>query len=344
MDNNDNKITIREIAKIMNISHTTVSRALNDSDKVTDKTKEKVKEVAKRYGYQLNYTAKSLATGIKMTIGILYPSSRIRLNDSWYTSTLISLIRKELEKENFDCIISGYDTTENHVNEICRLVIEKKVDGLMILGQEINSSIIEVLDQSTTNLLFINPNPKLNLDNYNQIIIDDIYGGKVVADKFEKYKESEILVIAQDTNQFKRRIDGFKNEYKLLNNINGKVKIKELFISDTEINSLRESINKDKEIFDGVKAIFALSDRIAFGICNILNELNYSVPNDINLIGYDDIEWCEYFIPTLSSVHQPRFKVAKLASSIMKKRILDKENKIDKILLKPKLICRKSTN
>lgn len=344
MENNNNKITIREIAKIMNISHTTVSRALNDSDKVTEKTKEKIKEVAKSYGYQLNYTAKSLATGIKMTIGILYPSSKVRLNDSWYTSTLISLIRKELEKENLDCIISGYDTTENHVNEICRLIIEKKVDGLMILGQEINSSIIDVLDKSTNNLLFINPNPNLNLDKYNQIIIDDIYGGKIVADKLKNYSDDEILVISQDTNQFKRRIDGFKQEYKNLNNIKGTLNIKELFIKDTEINSLKATITDNIEILNGVKAIFALSDRMAFGTCNILNELNYSIPNDINLIGYDDIEWCEYFIPTLTSVHQPRFKVAKLASSIMKKRILDKENKIDKIILKPNLICRKSTN
>ncbi|MCY1152528.1 MAG: LacI family DNA-binding transcriptional regulator [Sphaerochaetaceae bacterium] len=338
-----NKITIREIAKIMNISHTTVSRALNDSDLVTEETKNKIKEVAQAYGYQMNYTARSLATGIKMTIGILYPSSKLRQNDSWYTSTLISLIRKELEKEKIDCIISGYDTTENHINDICRLVTEQKVDGLMILGHEITKPVIDVLNESTKNLLFINPNPKLDLSNFNRIIIDDLCGGQLVANKFRNLNIEDIIIISQDTGQFKKRIKGFTNEIQKIKDISDPLNIDTIFVNDSEIYSLRQTLNSKLHLFKNKKAIFALSDRLAFGTCNILSENNYSIPSDFEVIGYDDIEWCEYFIPTLTSVHQPRFKVAKIASRIMKKRILEKDYNVECITLKPKLICRNST-
>ena len=328
-------MNIREIAKKTGCSHTTVSRALNDSPLVKQSTKDEIKRQAKELGYIIDANAKSLATGIRNTIGILYPYSHLRKIGSLYTSEVIESIRMSLNEYNLDTIVTGYDSIGEDIQSITRLIREKKVDAIVILGYEVSEAVVEEIHKFTHNILLVNPDPTINLHQCSAIIIDNQEGGRAAFEALKQISLDSLLIISHDRPQYSHRVDGF------ITGANNSIDVIEY--KDVSYETAYHSTLELVDTISRYKGIFVVTDVMALGVMNALLDRGYSVGKDISIVGYDDIEWTHYSRPSLTTIRQPRTLVAKNVADIIRRMVLEKKEIREKITLRPSLVKRMSS-
>ena len=124
-------VTIKDIAKRANVSHTTVSRALNDSCYIKSQTKKQILEIAKEMNYVPNYNAKSLVTKKSNTIGLFFTSISSGTSSSFFTEVIDAVVN-ELD-ENYNLAIRGLDTYDNFSS-----IVTEKFDGIILMSQEVS--------------------------------------------------------------------------------------------------------------------------------------------------------------------------------------------------------------
>jgi LacI family transcriptional regulator len=330
-------MNIREIARQAGTSYTTVSRALNDSPLIAQKTKERIQQIAKDLGYSIDAGAKSLATGIRMTLGILYPYHNLRKVESLYTNELIHSIREELRLKGFDTMINGYDTVSEDMSEMTRLVRQKKIDGLVIIGHEMNHEALKEISRSTGNILLINPNKDLEAAPCSKILVDHRKGGMLAAQALQDIVPEELLIIKQSTAQFSHRTEGFLSVY------GSEAALVTVYdIEEGSYESAYRFISDHIEEVRKFRGIFVQEDRSAFGVMNALQDNRIMIPDDISVVGYDDIQWCEYSRPTLTTIHQPRTDAAVIAAQIMYDYVVNNDPQVRTVSLEPVLRIRDS--
>lgn len=331
-------MTIRELAKLTGKSYATVSRALNDSPKISEETKNSIKKIAREKGYRINAGAKSLATGIHMTIGVLYPYHHLRAVESVYTDRLINAVREELAARNFDTLITGYDTIGEDTSLLTRLVREKKVDGLLILGYEVTEQAVVEARKYTDKVILINPIHENWIRNYDYIMIDHHRGGKLAAAALLGKRWKKLCSAAENMPQFLERIRGFETE------IN---KYPDASCSHFHLDSgsYDDAYRFGLEYLSELKkmdGLFVQSDNSAFGIMNALQDSGVHVPEDLAIIGYDDVDWCGYSRPALSTIHQPKTQVAEHVADVMVKWVMEGKDSGFRKTLDPIYVDRES--
>lgn len=299
-------MNIRRIAEIVGTSHMTVSRALNNSPLVAKETRERVLEVAGRLGYQINAGARGLATGLTTTIGVLYPYHRLRAVESWYTSQLMHDIRSSLADRGFDSLIAGYDTANDNLSDMTRLVAQKKVDGLIVIGYEITPEALDALKTITERYIAVNPPRAPWMKNHRGIYIDQEMGGAGAAQTLRSAGRINVAMVMERSPQFETRYGGFCKDLA--------TEVEVVTLPDGTYESAYElavaSINRFAK-WDG---LFVGSDISALGIMAGLQDGGIRVPEDVAVVGFDDIEWSRYSRPALTTVHQPRREVAAAAA------------------------------
>jgi LacI family transcriptional regulator len=333
-------MTIRKIAKLAGTSYSTVSRALNNSPLVAEDTKRRIAQLADELGYQINASARGLATGIKTIIGIVYPFHSLRPHESVYTNQAIDLIRKELNVYHFDTLIAGYDRdTQTDGDDITRLVRQKKVDGLVIFGQEISPGQIRALRDTGFPFLLVNPPPLREVRSCHRICIDHRHGGFLAGTRLIETGRRRLLCLTEDSVQFRVRTDGFVSAVESsAQPIQFKKMLLENGLYETAYEFIHANIQSIRE-FDG---IFVQSDISSIGVLNCLRDHQVSVPDEVAIVGFDDIQWAQYARPSLTTVHQPKDEVAAIATEIIMELITGGAGTPIRKQLKPVLVIRES--
>jgi LacI family transcriptional regulator len=346
-------LNIRKLAQLAGTSYSTVSRALNDSPLVKETTKRRIQDLARQLGYHLDFSAKSLATGMRMIVGILYPYHSLRPYESVYTSQAIGRMRHALSRHGLDALIAGFGSGGGPEDDIIRLVRQKKADGLIVFGYEVSDSQIDALLSLDTPVLLINPAPSATLKRCNRIRIDHEYGGYLAGHHLVNRGRRRLLCVSEEGRQFDVRTDGFRRAIaaaepaketkparplesppaptlEMMTLENG------LYETAYEATARRLSFVR---AFDG---IFVQSDVSAFGVLNCLLDNGVDVPEEISVIGYDDIEWARYSRPALTTIHQPVQEVAHRATESIVAMIAGGQTRLLSETLQPALVERES--
>lgn len=303
------ELNIRKLAQLAGTSYSTVSRALNDSPLVKDSTKQRIRRLARDLGYQIDFSARSLATGMRMIVGVVYPYHSLRPHESMYTSQAIDRIRIALSQQGFDTLTAGYADDAGPGEDIARLIRQKKVDGLLVFGHEISDRQIAQLHELDASFLLINPPPRPVADACSHISIDHEHGGYLAGKRLIAAGRGRLLCVREDTMQFEARTAGFARAAEEAGR-----SIETLILTDgrfeTAYRTVLEQMTRVRR-FDG---IFVESDTSSIGVLNALLDNGVAVPGDVSIVGYDDIQWSRYSRPALTTVHQPVEEVAELAA------------------------------
>jgi LacI family transcriptional regulator len=327
-------VNIRKIAEIVGTSHMTVSRALNNSPLVAEKTRERVLEVARSLGYQINAGARGLATGLTMTVGILYPYHRLREVESWYTSQLMHDIRSALWDHGFDSMIAGYDTVGENLSDITRLVAQKKVDALILIGYEISEEALAAVAAITSRYLAVNPPQTPWMVEHRGVFIDQELGGALAAQTLLDAGRTSVSVVLESKPQFDTRYAGFSRAFGgdpatfLLEDGRYETAYR---LAEQNVDELRKS--------DG---IFVGSDLSALGVMSALLDRGVRIPEDLGIVGFDDIEWTRYSRPRLTTIHQPRREVAAAAAERIVELVRDDTSGPRAEVFPPRVVMRES--
>lgn len=333
-------VTINDIAKIAGVDKSTVSRALNNSERISKKVREKIKKIAQDLNYYPNASAYSLRKKMNRSIAIVLPELQFPGGD--FFQEIIRGVIHIIQEHNFTLVFSTYSKEDN---SFFRIVQENRIDGAIVLGDVFTQKELNELDKIPLPTFIVNYKLDNSVKNLIDIYSDNEYGGKLVAQHLiEVHKRKNILFIGGgDAYQANRhRLKGLKNFIDKckqdihLEVINGDFatayKWGEEIVTDL--------IKKNKFNFD---AIFAASDALAIGALNVLVKNSVKVPEDVSLISYDNIEVDNFYPIAITSVDQNANLIGRKAAEALILKILKKESGLEQgVIIEPELVIRSS--
>ncbi len=340
MDVDDMAVTIKDIAKIAGVNYSTVSRALNNSPLVNIKTKQRIVTIAHDMGFEFDANARYMATSRTGTIGIIYPDDFDVFGAHLYYSSLHNQLRKSLEKMDLDLIVAFPKNHYTNKDNIKRLVGSKKVDGLILANPQMEEETVTYLKENGIPFVFFH-HLKI-MDNVDNITTDNVRGGYMAARHLVDKGRSNILCIAGGKDpEFLDRVEGCKKALEERGIAFSSDNVVTVYKSYESGYKAAADAFSDGKPYDG---IFATTDLLAWGAIEALKELGYAIPEDVSVIGYDDVEIAACIRPALTTIRQPKEEIAELTCERLYKRITEPEScgTARRILIEPKLIIRAS--
>jgi LacI family transcriptional regulator len=336
-------ITTKDIAKLANVSQSTVSRCLNDSSMISEKTKKRVLKIAQEHGFQFNAHARSLSANKTYTIGVILPKSLFDFEGEMHFRSWQNELIESLERMEFDVMVSFFENRFTKQNNIQRLITAKKVDGLIILEPSLDDETITILEETDIPFIFCKYLPSFyKTKDVDFVCVDQFKGGYIATDHLLKQGHKNIISISANHigGEFDLRTEGFKAS---LRDHNLQYNKDMVFYGDTTFQSGYQVIKDNIKKLENVTAIFVQNDLMALGAISALKECGINVPGDMAVVGFDDIELCTFYKPYLTTVCQPTKEIAALTC----KRLIEKLNSTDsdlkqKLEISPTLVMRES--
>jgi DNA-binding LacI/PurR family transcriptional regulator len=337
MKNNMKHATIIDIAKILGISPSTVSRALNNHPDIKVKTKEKVKKIAKELHYSPNTIAQSLKNNRTTTIGVMAPEIK---HD--FFSSAISGIEDIAYHSGYTIIVC--QSNEDYEREVlnARVLMRQRVAGVIVsISQNTkNSDHFKELLRRKIPLVFFDR------------VCDDIEASKVVIDDYKSafdavsflvnkgYKKIAHFAGPQGVGVYEKRLKGYVDAIRQNNIpfIDGLLLHAGLDTRDGY--EAMDSLFKSHLIPD---AIFTVNDPVALGACKRIKEAGLKIPNDIAAIGFSNNVITSVVDPSLTTVDQFPFEMGRKAAELLIQTIENNLMKPKTIIMDTKLIVREST-
>lgn len=334
------QLSIKDIAKLSNVSTATVSRVLNDNGRFSKETKEKVLSVVKEFGYSTNSVAKTLREQKSNTIGMIVPD----ISNEFFSS-LITQIESYFFDKGISTIICNTNKDAEKEKAYLKSLDAKLVDGLIcISGQE---EIDETQLSREIPIVCIDRKPKVSSNI--AIVGSDHSEGGYTATKFLIDKGCKrILLLTKDNNTTSSndRIAGYemalKDSYlQVDSDLIVRASSKKMSKFETAQKSIEEVLSKGLK-FDG---IFATNDWLAYGAVQTLEKNKILVPDEVKIVGFDDDSISKYTSPSITTIHQDVTGIAEKAADILYQLMSKPDMQVNKhyINVATKLIERETT-
>ena len=337
-------MTSREFAKILGVSQSTLSRALNDSDLVPVKKRDYIKKMAIKYGFVLNSQAQSLKTNRTGTIGILFPRHFQSMNTNLMLAHLYDQIQKELSFLNYDImVIYDYTYPDQGLSAFERIIKQHKIDGFVILRLDISVKELQLIKESNIPCIHVFNKPIMETD-ISSCFSDSEYGGYLAGKYlgcFDEYNKFFLNVSEESEFDARKRFFGYKRG---LEETGSSLSEDNILNCHLSFFSAYKTIVQLIDRFKGKKsAIFAYNDIVAIGAVNAFRELGLSIPGEVQIIGMDDIPLANQLVPKLSTLSLPVQEIAHDVCLWLKEAIEKNDFRVMKKIAAPKLILRDTT-
>lgn len=327
-------VSIKDVAREAGVSIATVSRVLNDIDVVNDETRKKVQDAIKKLGYRPNIVARSLKTQRTGTIGIIIPD----ISSQFYPE----IVRGAEDVANiyaYNIMLCNTDLDPDKEIEYLRVLKEKMVDGVLYMSSSLEPNIIKLMNEIQMPTVLIETRDKEKA--FPSVTIDNekaAYDGVSYLIKKGNKKVAYIGSHEDAVNASALRYIGYKEALKE-NNI------------ELDTNLVHFGGLKAEDGYEGIKkvlkyskidAVFCVSDEIAMGAINALREENINVPEDVDVVGFDNIYSAAIFYPKLTTIAQPTYDMGSVGMRMLIKMINKQKGEEEHYVLQHQLIERDS--
>lgn len=334
------RVTIKDIAKKAGVSYATVSRALNNHPDVNQNTRKEIVELAKEMNYQPNAIARSLINKKTDTIGLLIPD----ITNPFYPEVARGVEETAVEK-NYNIFLCNTNWNMDREEHYINALLQKQIDGLIMTPSTEDLEHLEILMNSNLKTVFISS--YIDHPDYVSVIVDNIKGVKKAVYHLLKNGHKDICFIGAGESRFanQQRLYGYKQAL-----IENNIEVKEKLIKN-EGNSynIKDGYKLMKNILeDNMKkptAVICYNDLYALGAIQAIKEKNLNVPQDIAVIGFDDISFASLPEIQLTTVAQPKYQMGSIAFNTLINKMSGNEDATEgnKIVLEPQLIIRKTS-
>lgn len=338
----EKETTLKVIAEKLNISITTVSKALKNYSDVSPKTREKVLELARELHYTPNSFAVNLRTKESKTIGLIIPE----VVHHFFSSVINGIIAEAEKNEYLVIILQSNESLELEKKQV-QLLINKRVDGIiMSLSNESNDDdhIREIISR---NIPFVMFDKISKIIPCSKVIIDDQKAAATAVEHLISVGCRKIAHIRGPVNP-QNAIDRFLGYKKALDK--NKIPFDKNLVYTCERVSFEEGYEFAKQICENhqdVDGIFVITDLVAVGVLAYLNENNIKVPEQIAVIGFSNWFMSQVIKPKLSTIDQPSYEMGVSSFNLLLKEIKavkeDKPKLIEHVILETKIIIRESS-
>ncbi|MBL6449268.1 LacI family DNA-binding transcriptional regulator [Fulvivirga sp. 29W222] len=333
------KITIYDIAKKLNITAATVSRALNNNPRISDTTRKLVMETAASMGYTQNKLALALKSGKSNLVGVIVPYI-----DTSFFASIIRGIEEALHPEGYNVIICQTHETEAKEIETVNTLLNAQVDGILMSLSKTSKETTHfehILNKKIPLVFF---DRRKNIKGVSSVTIDDFEGGYVATKHLIEQGCKTIAHLSGDWSLeiYKNRSEGYKQAL-----LDHGLKYDEKYLlhvkSDTEAG--KSAVDTLMKLDKKPDAIFSSSDFVALGAIQRLQELGIKLPDDFCVVGFSNEPFTQLMELSISSVDQAPHEMGRMAAKVFLDQVsgVGKVKIEQKVELTPHLISRKSS-
>lgn len=325
--------TIKDVARKAGVSTSTVSRALSGRVFVEPDTKEKVNKAAKELNYRPNPLAKGLKNGRTEMLGVILPDI-----SNTYFSILVKCIEKYATEKGYSILLVNTNEDVEQEKLAVQLLRERYIDGLAIIPACSEMEHLHELEQEDIPYVLVN---RWIDENMNCVSNDQRGGCYDVMQYLIKngHKKISVMLRSFEQNIYRDRYNGCMDA------------LREHGLADSEryflhnVNSIENSQQSVQELLskgDNPTALFITSELYAFGAYKAIYEQGLRIPEDISVMGFDDLPTSPYMFPSLTTFHQSIERIAEYTVAGLLRQIENKQERPEKILLRGFIIPRES--
>ncbi|HHF3167213.1 TPA: substrate-binding domain-containing protein [Vibrio diabolicus] len=328
--------TMKDIAKLAGVSTSTVSHVINKTRFVSEEISERVNNAAKELNY---YAPSALARSLKVnrtkTIGMLVTTST-----NPFFGEVVKGVERSCYQKGYSLILCNTEGDNERMRQSINTLLQKRVDGLILMCSSLEGERIDVFERyPDIPVVVMDWGPMLFTSD--KIQDNSLRGGYLAAKYLIDCGHTEIGCITGPLikHQAQMRYEGYKramNEAGLEFNANWIIE------SDFECEGGYQAFMKMAQRGTLPSSIFVSNDMMAMGVINATNELNIKVPEQISIIGYDDIHIAKFMSPSLTTIHQPKYRLGQAAVETLVRKLDDKSTEAQVVQLEPTLVERKS--
>lgn len=329
-------VTIKDVAKLAEVSISTVSRVINNSKPVSPEVRRKVLDAIDELGYKPNQVARSLVTKKSNLIGVIVTD----IGNS-YVAQMIRGIEEVGRMYNYDILLSSSYGNPDTEMKFAELLRSKQVEGIILISETINKDVIDEI--KGFNIPFVYLNKFYKASGLPSVSIDNYEASAIMTKYLLELGHENILYVTAHENQLgsveEDKIKGYKE-------IINKFKKDELILSAAgftiedgyNIGNDLEKIIKEKNI----TAVFCCQDEIAIGLINYFYDNQIKVPEDISICGYGDTKMASIYRPEITTIKEPYYDIGAVAIRRIIKELEGEKIEEKNTYLPIQLIERKS--
>ncbi|UTZ44163.1 substrate-binding domain-containing protein [Vibrio campbellii] len=328
--------TMKDIAKLAGVSTSTVSHVINKTRFVSEEISGRVNNAAKELNY---YAPSALARSLKVnrtkTIGMLVTTST-----NPFFGEVVKGVERSCYQKGYSLILCNTEGDNERMRESINTLLQKRVDGLILMCSSLEGERIDVFERyPDIPVVVMDWGPMLFTSD--KIQDNSLRGGYLAAKYLIDCGHKEVGCITGPLikHQAQMRYEGYKRamlEAELEFNANWIVE------SDFECEGGYQAFKKMVERGPLPSSIFVSNDMMAMGVINAANELGIQIPEQLSIIGYDDIHIAKFMSPSLTTIHQPKYRLGQAAVETLLRKLDEKFVEAQVVQLEPTLVERNS--
>lgn len=331
-------ITIGDVARMANVSKGTVSAVLNNKNTVSEATRKKVLKVIEKLNYRPNQVARSLSSRQTKSIGLV-----IKEIDNPYFAKVMKGVFDVCVKSGYTVLLGSSELDPEQERQSVETLRNQQVDGLIISplhGDNTDFTYLAELLRFKYPLVMLEPVKNFTT---NVVDVDNVQAAYSAIKCLIELGHTEIAYFAGPlySAHSENRLEGFKQAL-----MDHNIPIQKNFILQVGSN-IEDGYKAGKNLFSNCEscptAVFCYNDLVAVGLVDALIEMGFSIPDDISVIGFDDITFCESARIPLTTVHMPTYKIGEAAARLLINQISNREQVLnERIVLDAHLVKRES--
>jgi LacI family transcriptional regulator len=326
-------ISIKDIAREVGMSPATVSRVINGKKYVNPQRREQILKLIEETGYVPNKAARSMVLQRSYTVGIIIPSTF-----NMFQRQLFSVMEKRLESFGYYTLFFFVNFNAESEDDCLNRLKSEKLDGLIMIHEIKNPCFYEYLEKVKLPVV----TATFCYGNIPAIYIDEENAGFEAISHFVNLGHRKInLLSGGDFSSGRQRMEGY---YKALDAAGigrdeERVFLARQYSMEYGINATREMLLRGRDF----TALFAITDELAIGAIRALKDEGIRVPEDVSVIGFDDIEISNFLVPRLTTIHQPIAEIGEETALALHRQINSGNSVKQERVLAYQLIIREST-
>lgn len=328
--------TIRDVARLAGVSTATVSRVINSADSVRQETRDKVLIAMEKCNYKYNALARGFVTKKSNTIGLIVPT----ISNSVFAESTLG-VQDYADQKNIKVILGNSYYNYSQEENLVKVLRESQVDGLIITTTNLKGAILKSL--ADENFPFVLLFSTIKSGPFSAVGIDNYRGGYLATEHLISLGHKRICMVAGNfsmTDRSFHRWHGYKGCLR-----DNKIPYdKNLLVqTDYSLSGGRDSIQMLLNLPSPPTAVFCSNDYIALGAMKGAREMGLTLPEDLSIVGFDDMQTASYMVPALTTIRQPAYEMGRRATELLL-QLTQKTSKPVQDMMNTSLIIRESTS
>lgn len=332
-------LTLEEIADLANVSRSTVSRVVNDQPNVSDQVRQRVLAVIRETGYQPHAAARSLATHRTRVVGVVIPEAVTKLFADPFFPRFLLGVTECCNTHNYYLTLSLFNGPAGQAEMYRRVIGSGHLDGVIIASAHLDDPLFPRLLDDGVPFVLAGRHPD---ERVNYVDVDNVGGTRVAVEHLIRLGHTRIATITgpQTMAHGQDRLEGYRQALE-----GYRLAVDERLIVEGDYTEASGSLGMQRLLAASPTAVFVASDVMAVGALKALREANLRVPEDVALVGFDDVSVASAIVPALTTVQQPIERLGFMAADLLLSILASPpgaHTTAHRILLPTKLLVRDS--